>query len=80
MSLLQLQMAGERDRFLADAFHQVAVGGEHISGVIDEIAAEHRGEVALGDRHADRIGEALAERPGGGFDAGRVTRARDGRA
>ena len=70
--LVQPQMAGERDRFLADAFHQVAVGGEHISGVIDDIAAEHRGEVALGDRHADRIGEALAERPGGGFDAGRV--------
>ena len=28
--LFQLQMAGERDRFLADAFHQVAVGDEHI--------------------------------------------------
>ncbi len=65
-------MAGERDRFLADAFHQVAVGGEHISRVIDDIAAEQSGEVALGDRHADRIGKSLAERPGGGFDAGRV--------
>ncbi len=29
-------------------------------------------EAALGHRHADRGGEALAERPGGGLDAGRV--------
>ena len=35
-------MAGKRDRFLADAFHQVAVGGEHVGRVIDELAAEAR--------------------------------------
>ncbi len=65
-------MPGERDGFLADAFHQVAVGNEHVGRVIDDVAAEHGGEVPLGDRHADRIGETLAERAGGGFDAGRV--------
>ena len=65
-------MAGERDRFLADAFHQVAVGGEHVGLVIDHIGAEHGGEMPLGDRHADRVGEPLAERAGGGLDAGRV--------
>ena len=70
--LLQLQVPGERDRLLADAFHQVAVGGEHVGRVIDDVAAEQRGEMALGDRHADGIGEALAERPGRGLDAGRV--------
>ncbi len=65
-------MAGKRDRFLADAFHQVAVGGEHIGRVIDDVAAEYRGEVAFGNRHADRIGQALAERSGRRLDAGRV--------
>ena len=69
--LVQLQMAGERDRLLADAFHQVAVGGEHIGAVIDDVVAELGGEVRFGDRHADGVGEALAERAGGGLDAGR---------
>ena len=63
-------MPGERDGLLADAFHQIAVGAEHVRAVIDEFAAEHCGEVPLRDRHADRIGQTLAERPGGGFDAG----------
>ena len=40
--------------------------------MIDDVAAEQCGEVALGDRHADGVGEPLAERAGGGFDAGRV--------
>ena len=39
---VQFQMAGERDGFLADAFHQVAVGGEHVGLVIDDLAAERR--------------------------------------
>ena len=65
-------MTGERDRFLADAFHQVAVGGEHVGLVIDDAGAEFRRQMALGDRHADRVGEALAERAGGGLDAGRM--------
>ena len=65
-------MAGERDRLLADAFHQVAVGGDHVGLVIDHVVAELGGEMPLGDRHADRVGEALAERAGGGLDARRV--------
>ena len=35
-------MAGERDRFLADAFHQAAVAGDHVGAVVDEIVAEAR--------------------------------------
>ena len=65
-------MPGERDGFLADAFHQVAVGGEHVSLVIDHVGAELGGEMPLGDRHADRVGEPLPERAGGGLDAGRM--------
>ncbi len=70
--LFQLQVAGKRDRFLADAFHQVAIGDEHVGGVIDDVAAVKRRKVAFRDRHADGIGKALAERSGGGFDARRV--------
>ena len=70
--LSQLEVPGKCDRLLADAFHQIAVGGEHVGRMIDDVAAEQRGEMALGDRHADGIGEALAERPGRGLDAGRV--------
>ena len=33
-------------------------------------AIEARREMRFGDRHADRVGETLAERPGGGLDAG----------
>ena len=69
---VELQVAGERDGFLADALHQVAVGREHIGAVVDDIAAELGGQVGFGDSHADGIGEALAERAGGRFDAGRV--------
>ena len=64
-------MPGERDRLVRNAFHQVAVGAEHIGVVVDDVA-ELRREVALGDRHADRVAEPLAERAGGGLDAGRL--------
>ena len=37
--------------------------------VIDQLVAEDGVQVPLGDRHADRHGEALAERPGGRLDA-----------
>ena len=67
---VELEVAGERDRLLADAFHQVAVGGEHVGVVIDDVA-ELGGEMALGDRHADRVGEPLAERAGRGLQPGR---------
>ena len=35
-------MPGKRDRLLADALHQVAVGGEHVGSVVDDVAAELR--------------------------------------
>ena len=79
ISLSSLQMAGERDRLLADAFHQAAVAAEDIGVVIDELVAEARREQPLGERHADRIADALAERARRHLDAGRDGRARDGR-
>ena len=65
-------MAGERNGFLRNAFHQVAVGREHVCLVIDDRIAEHGRHVPLRHGHADGIGQTLAERAGGGLDAGRV--------
>ena len=63
-------MAGKRDRLLADALHQVAVGGEDVGVMVDERVAELGVEHALGERHADRRRNALAERAGRRLDAG----------
>ena len=41
--------------------------------MIDNVAAELGCQHALGERHADRICQPLAERPGRRLDAGRVT-------
>ena len=64
-------MSGQRDRLLRDPFHQIAVGGEHVGVVIDDVAELGR-EMPLGDRHADRVAEPLAERAGRRLDAGRL--------
>ena len=68
--LIKPEMAGQRDRLLRDAFHQVAIGSEHERTVIDQFRAEHRGEMALGNRHAHCIPESLPQRSGGRLHAG----------
>ena len=68
--LVELEMAGKRDGFLGNAFHQAAVAGQHIGVVVDEVVAEGGVHDALAEREADRIGEALAERAGRRLDAG----------
>ncbi len=62
-------MAGQGDRFLRYALHQVAVGGEHIGVMIDNFLAVLGGEHLLGEREADRRRDALAERSRRGLDA-----------
>ena len=57
-------MPGERDRLLADTLHEIAVGGERVGMMVHELRPERGGKVAFGDRHADRVTEALAERAG----------------
>ena len=71
--LAQLEVAGERDGFVADALHQAAVTAQYIGVVVLQVAAELLFQLALGDRHANGIGNALAERTGGGFDARGMT-------
>ena len=74
--LVELPGTGQGTGLVADAFHQAAVTKEHIAVVIDDAVARPVELVAqqlLGQRHAHRIGDALAERPGGGLHAGRET-------
>ena len=71
--LAQPQVPGERDHLLADAFLQAAVADEGVGVVVDQAGAEAGIEVCLGDRHAERVGDALAERAGRDLDAaGRI--------
>ena len=66
--------AGQRGRLGGDALLQVAVGGDDPHRVVERAGAgggvgvEQAALVPLGPRHADRGGQALAERAGGGLD------------
>ncbi len=67
----EAEMAGERRRLGGDALHQVAVGDDREHAVVLDLAAVALAQEALGDRHADAVAEALAERAGRDLDAGR---------
>ena len=73
-------MAGERRGLVADALHEAAVAGDDERVVVDQLGAELRAQAPLGDRHADGVGEALAERAGGDLDARRCGAPRGDRA
>jgi hypothetical protein len=49
-------MAREAARFVADAFHQIAVAGDHVGLVIDQAVAKARGQM----RSASAMPTALA--------------------
>ena len=70
--LVELEVARQRDRLVADAFHQAAVAGDHVGEVVDDGVAEPGIEQPLGQRHADGIGETLAQRARRGLDARRM--------
>ncbi len=70
--LVQLPGTGQRAGFVADAFHQAAVAQEDVGVVVDDdvaVAVELGRQQLLGQRHAHGVGEALAERAGGGLHA-----------
>ena len=75
--LAELQVPGQRTRLTRDALHQVAVGHQAERPVVDDLVARPvvpGGEKPLGDRHADRVGGALAERARRRLDARRQVR------
>ena len=53
---------------MGHALHQVPVPADGEDVVIDRLRAEVRTQEALGDGHADAVGESLAQRPGGDLD------------
>ena len=65
-------MPGKVDRLMADPLLETAVAGDHVGMVVDEACAEAGGQHALRERHADRGGDALAERPGRRLDTQRM--------
>ncbi len=70
--LAEPEVARERDRLLADALHQAAVAGDHPGVMIDDRVAQAGIQKAFGERHANGIGEPLAERSRRRLDTGRV--------
>ena len=70
--VLEIQVASERNRLLADALHQAAVTGQHIGLVVDDAVTELGVEVALGDGETHGIADALAQGARRRLDAGGV--------
>ena len=69
------EVAGERAGLGRDAFHQVAVADDRVHEMVTgtlAVAREARAREPRGERHADAVREALAERAGRRLDAGRV--------
>ena len=66
------EVTGERRRLVADALREAAVARDHERVVVGELAAEPLAQVGLGERDADRVGDALTERSGGDLDPGGV--------
>ncbi len=65
----QAEMPGQRCRLVGDAFHDAAVAGQHENAVVAHLGPEAGPHHALGEGHADRVGEALPQRAGGDLDA-----------
>ena len=66
-------MAGDRGGFVGDPLHQAAVAGDRVDVEVEEFEVRPVVAGALplaGDRHADRGGDALAERAGRRLDPG----------
>ena len=73
--LAEAEVTGQRGRLGGDALLEIAVGGDHVRVVIDDlvtVAVEARGQHPLGQRQADGGRDALPERAGGRLDPGRV--------
>ncbi len=68
----ELEVAGQGAGLVGDPLHHLAVAHDHPGPVVEHgkpLAVEALGAHALGDRHADGVGDPLAERAGGHLDA-----------
>ncbi len=70
--LAELEGTGQGADFVRDAFHHAAVAHEGVGVVVNDVVAravELRRQGAFGDGEADGVGDALAQRAGGGLNA-----------
>src|SRR5450830_787131 len=70
--LAQVQGTGQGSDFVGNAFHHAAITEEHIGVVVDDVVAgtvELRRQDFFRQGEAHGVGQALAERTGGGFHA-----------
>src|SRR5882724_13099062 len=66
-------MPGERSGFSGHAFHQITITADRVDVEIEEVEPRLiviRGQPFAGDGHAHAVRHALAQRTGGGFNAG----------
>ena len=73
--LRELPGAGQRTRFVGNAFHHAAVAHEDVAVVIDDretLAIELGGQQPFGQSEPHGVADALSERTGGRFDARRM--------
>ena len=66
--LAQFVTSGQTNGLLGNTLHQATVASNHIGVVIDHLLAVTRALDFLGNGKADRIGDALTQRAGGGFN------------
>ena len=66
------KVAGQRRRLVTDPLGQAAVARDDEGVVVTDRFAEPGSEIALGDGHADGVGETLPEGARGDLDACRV--------
>src|SRR5581483_5851470 len=70
--VVEAQVTGERSRFGRDALHKTTVPADSIDSIVEYREAGAVvviGEPFFRDRHAHAVGNALAQRAGGGLDA-----------
>src|SRR5258706_6201555 len=75
-------MTGEGRSFAGYTFHHVAIAAHGVDVEVEKLEAGAiviRAQPFAGDGHAHAVSAALAERSGGGFDAGGFFRFRLGR-
>ena len=66
------EVTGERACLTLDALHHVAIAGEDIGIVAEDLVSRTvvpRCQMGFGDGHPERVADALAERTGRGFDS-----------
>src|SRR6185312_12338632 len=73
--LAEFGVTGKGCRFVRHAFHHVAIAGDEIDVVIEDLllTIEYRSHVCFTDGHSNRIANALTERAGSRFNARRIT-------